>query len=430
MKVLVISHLPFSTQNNMGKTLRSLFSEFDKAQICQLYIYPSYPNVECCASHYRVTDKEMLRSAFLRKKAGGEVAKDCVHSGQGLYENPEDESLYRNRKNKSALRRLLRDALWCVGKWYTPELERWLDREAPDRIFVAPGVAKFLYDIAMTISRKRNIPIVTYICDEYYFVKSPRFGLEWLRLRLLQSKIRKLIRGSEHLVVISEELREAYGKAFGIPISVLMTGASQSVAQCAKRVSAPTQISYFGNIRCNRYISLGEIGAVLDQINGEKGTNYCLKIYSPEKNREILSHLEQYQSIELCGFVSGKAFQEAFEQAQLLLHTEAFDEASVDIVKHSISTKIADSLASGIPLVAYAPRSISSMQHLMRNQCALTATDTSMLKEVLLKAFEPGDGLRKITASALATAERFHDREKVSHRLYEIISEAAYSPGE
>ena len=239
MKVLVISHLPFSTQNNMGKTLLSLFSGFEKTQVCQLYIYPSYPNVECCTSHYRVTDKEMIRAALLRKKVGGEIARDCVHSGQGLYENPNDESLYRNRKNKSAMRRLLRDALWRVGRWYTPELEQWLDREAPDRIFVAPGVAKFLYDIALTISRKRNIPIVTYICDEYYFVNSPRFGLEWLRLRLLQRKIRKLIRSSAHLVVISEELREVYEKEFGVPTSVLMTGASQPIAQGVKRYLHP-----------------------------------------------------------------------------------------------------------------------------------------------------------------------------------------------
>ena len=168
----------------------------------------------------------------------------------------------------------------------------------------------------------------------------------------------------------------------------------------------------------------------MDQINGEKGTNYCLKIYSPEKNEKILAHLDQYDSIELCGFVVGKEFQEAFEQAQLLLHTEAFDEASVDFVKHSVSTKIADSLASGIPLLAYAPASISSMQHLVRNQCALTATEYSMLKPVLLKAFESGDGLHQISTNALATAARFHDREKVSNQLHEIIIEAICAPRE
>ena len=44
MKVLIISHNPISNQSNMGKTFLSLFSQFDKEELCQLYIYPVIPN--------------------------------------------------------------------------------------------------------------------------------------------------------------------------------------------------------------------------------------------------------------------------------------------------------------------------------------------------------------------------------------------------
>ena len=39
MKVLIISHLPVATQNNMGKTFLSLFSAFEREELCQMYIY-------------------------------------------------------------------------------------------------------------------------------------------------------------------------------------------------------------------------------------------------------------------------------------------------------------------------------------------------------------------------------------------------------
>ena len=35
MKVLIISHNAISTDNNMGKTLYSLFNVFSKTELCQ-----------------------------------------------------------------------------------------------------------------------------------------------------------------------------------------------------------------------------------------------------------------------------------------------------------------------------------------------------------------------------------------------------------
>ena len=62
MKVLVISHNPFSTYQNMGKSILSLIGGFNKEELSQLYIYPSIPDVEQCNSYYRITDKEVIVS--------------------------------------------------------------------------------------------------------------------------------------------------------------------------------------------------------------------------------------------------------------------------------------------------------------------------------------------------------------------------------
>lgn len=420
-KLLIISHNPISTQSNMGKTFLSLFSQFPKESLCQLYIYPTLPNEDRCSGYFRITDKQILNRILKGAKAGGPIAPEQIGAGQGIFEDVADEAIYRNRKNKSALRRLLRDSMWRLGRWYSRELEQWLDKEQPDSIFVAPGVAKFLYDIALTIARKRNIPIITYICDEYYFVKKPAWGLDRLRLRLLQAKIRKLLHSSAHLVVISQELKEAYAQEFGVETTVLMTGTAYPIAQQARPASNPQSICYFGNIRCNRYLSLAQIGHTLDAINRHRGTDYRLNIYSAEKNPDILRTFEGIQSVQLCGFVSGEAFDEAFRSADFLLHTEAFDEASMDFVQHSVSTKIADSLASGIPLLAYGPAQVSSMQHLLRHDCAITATSQDQLRTMLETAFEDEARRQQVASNALQTAKEYHDSRQVSLRLQEII---------
>lgn len=421
MKVLIISHNPISNQSNMGKTFLSLFSQFGKEELCQLYIYPVIPNENRCASYYRMTDKDALKSLICRKKTGGEIPADEISNKQGLYEDAQDQYFYKNRKNKSALRRLLRDFLWKLSPWYSNNLKTWLDQEKPECIFVAPGVARFLYDFALQISKEYQLPIVTYICDEYYFVKKSKQWLDVLRLKLLKRKIEQLINHTEHLVVISEELREAYATRFNVKTSVIMTGSAITIAESGKIYEKPKNICYFGNIRCNRYTTLTQIGHVLDEINQLYGGDYRLKIYTAERDPLILSAFSGIHSVELCGFVSGEEFNRAFRESDLLIHTEAFDEASMDFTQHSISTKIADCLASGIPLIAYGPEGISSMAHLLRYRCAIAAVSRDELQDMLKIALWDEAARGRVVENALSVALKCHDMERNSKELRSII---------
>ena len=419
---MIISHNPISMQSNMGQTMLSLFSQFEKEELCQFYIYPTIPNLERCASYYRVTDKEMLAGLFRRGFVGGEIHADESCENQGMFEVQSDRKLYRNPKNKSAIRRLSRDTVWKLGNWYSNELANWLERERPTCIFVAPGAAKFLYDIALRISTEREIPIITYLCDEYYFVKKPGELLDRYRLQLLRQKIEALMAHTAHLVTICEELTQVYQGTFSVEATTLMTGSSFPIAEHPRLVHQPTEINYFGNIRANRYRSLCEIGQELDAINRETGMAYRLNIYTAEQDETILAHFDEIDSIRLMGYISGDLFNRTFLSSQLLLHVEAFDAESIDRVRHSISTKLANSLASGIPLLAYGPDEISSMKYLLRNNCAIAATTKKQLREMLLMGFRYETVRRETAERGLEVAKQFHDAEKVSLQLREIVN--------
>lgn len=421
MKVLIISHNPISTKSNMGKTFLSLFSEFDRSELCQFYIYPSFPDVRRCSSFYRVTDKEIVKSLFSFNPIGGEVESKNINENADFYENPADRVLYRNVKNKSALRRIARDTAWKLSRGYEKSLYSWLEKEKPDSIFLSPGPGEFIYDIALDISKKLNIPIVTYICDEYYFLDSSKGLLDKLRFGKFKRKFEKLMANSARLAVICDELKQEYTRHFGITADKVMTGAGREVAESVKIIDEPTEIRYFGNIRCNRFNSLREVGLALDGINSRTGKDYKLKIFTAEKDSEILSIFDGIRSIELCGFVSGEDFEREFNASQLLLHVEAFDDASIDRVKHSVSTKIADSLASGIPLLAYGPESISSMKHLIRHNCALTATSKEELKLMLETAFSDVERKRICAENAIETAKKYHDNSVTGRRIREMF---------
>lgn len=421
MKLLLISHNSIATHSNMGKTFLSMFSSLVKSDLCQFYIYPSVPDVDACNSYFRITDKDVLRFFGSFQLTGQEILPQLdQHS---LFASESDQGVYRNPKNKTPLRMLARDLLWKFAPWYTKELQNWLDKEAPECIFVAPGTAKFLYDIALKVSKKRGIPIVTYVCDDYYFVQPAGSVLGKIQQYLLHRKIERLMEHTCHLVTICDEIKSLYYRRFSIPATTVMTGSNYPIADSVSVANSIRCVTYMGNIRCNRYHSLCKIGRALDRINTASGSEFQLKIYSAEADSNILAHFDGISSIKFMGYVSGEEFDQVFHSAEALLHTEAFDEASIDLVKHSVSTKIADSLGSGIPLLAYGPKGIASMEHLLRNNCAFCITEQESLEEKLLEFFQNAPLRKTLAENALKTAEKFHNQEIQSRILRERISD-------
>ncbi len=418
-KVLIISHNPLTTYESMGKTFSTLFASFSRDEICQLYIYPTIPNVDKCSSYFRITDKDVLRSYYMFKVNGEEIKPDTSQSN--MFEQSEDEQLYRNPHNKKSTVMLARDLMWRCSRWYTKELRSWLDKQKPDCIFAAPGTAMFFYDIVMKVSRERNIPVISYLCDEYYFVEETGSFWRRTRLKLLKKKIEQYMGQIAHVITICDELKELYTKQFNRPMTTVMTGSSFPIAKDIYSVDAPTSITYLGNIRCDRYHSIVEMGKALEEINKENGTDYQINVYTNEKDKQILQTLEEVKTVRLCGFVSGKEFDQVLHNADFLLHTESFKEDYIELVRNSVSTKIADSLGSGVPLIAYGPDCIASMGHLIRHDCAITITEKDALKETLLRAFSDKSLREQKARNGLSVAIRYHEPQACGELVRNVI---------
>ena len=425
MKVLIISHNSFSTFQSMGKTFCTLFSHFKKEELCQLYIYPTIPDVAFCDSFYRITDKDVLK--FFRSfNVKGKVIRpeDVNESQHKLFENPKDLSVYRNKRNKSSVGILARDFLWKITPWFNASLKKWLREQNITHIFVSPGGYKFIYDIALKCANFLNVPIITYVCDEYFFVDKKTRVIDKIQDYLFKKKMCQLMKKTSTIVTISEEMKSLYEPFFKRPTKVIMTGSSFPISDSPKGINEINELTYMGNLSCNRYVSLCEIGDALDEINQKNKKSYNLKIYTGEKNPAILDELAKRKSIKMMGFVTGEEFNRIFHSAQCLLHVEAFDAKSIDYVKNSISTKITDSLGSGIPFLAYGPSNIASMKHLDRNGAASVIMCKSELKQKLLDFFsQPADERSNIINKALVAAGNFHATTRNGKILYDLIQE-------
>lgn len=419
MKVLIISHNCFSTTLNMGKALSAFFCEFKSSELMQLYLYPSKPNLDVCSSYFRITDNDILKSIFVRKTCGRVINHTEIKASNRLFDSNKQERKYRGFIRNSFFMRRVRDLIWRFGNWQTKDIFRWLDEGRPDIIFYALGDATFSQNIAMWAAQYLNIPLITLVCDEYYFyLKSERSRLKRMVSISLIKNLKKVLKKSRKLITVCDDLGEVYEEFFKTPCKTMMTGNSFQVnSEIVCRES--TQISYIGNVETlNRWKSLIEIAEAINEINEENGTKYSFTYYGSENE-----HLREISTITYGGWLSSEQVREVMYNSCLLIHTETFDEMYRERLRYSISTKIADSLSSGIGLFAYGPEDIASMKYLIKNKCAMVATSKTDLFDKLRRCLFDIDERKEYISRALLVAHQKHDSMAVSEELYDFLQQ-------
>lgn len=422
MKVLIISHNCIDTCNNMGKTLLSLFQTFKKEELCQLYIYPSLPNVDVCNSYYRITDMDVLKSYFKFKVSGKIINKEKINNDNKLFENEKIKHMYRKNDKKTFLKKTFRDFIWRTSNWFNEDIKKWLKQEKPTHIFVAPGEKNFFYNIAFKCSKYLNIPIITYICDDYYFIEQKKNLLDKLYQNKLKRNIEKLINQSSEIITICDELSQIYGERFEKKFNTIMTGINLKDKIQNNKKSDINNLSYFGNISKKRYLNIYNIGKAIDNINKKYGKNIKIKVYTDNTDSDIIELLKGIKSIEYKDFVSGNEYCNALNEADAFIHTESFDKEYSNMVKYSISTKIPECLNSGKLLLAYGPSNVASISYLENNKCAFVITEKDNLEEKLGEILMNQKLRQQIIDKEIAIGRKNHDSLKNSENLYKIIN--------
>ena len=148
----------------------------------------------------------------------------------------------------------------------------------------------------------------------------------------------------------------------------------------------------------------------------------CIDVYSAESRTEILSHLTQDSGICFRGAIGAEDVKKVIGESMAVIHTESFDKSIAKSIRYSVSTKIADSLASGTPLIAYGPADVASIEYLKENDAALVITSEDELKERLKAFFEDESLRKKIRENALHLARANHIKSGGGVSLKDILS--------
>lgn len=415
--VLILSNNSFSAGGSNGRTLANFFLNWPLNCIAQFYIYNETPDSNVCMNYFRVTDREAMRAFLKRDSVGKRVTVNKSSH------NDNQQYTASNKIKRTPFTCMIREIIWGSKRWKSIAFNQWIDDFKPDIVLLQAGDSAFMCRLATEIAQEKDIPLVIYNSENYYF-KDQNYMLGSgiasflypIFIKYFRKQFDKTIDYASHSIYISDKLRKLYDDKFKRPSTVIMTSTDMVPAKNEKENAIPI-ISYLGNLGVGRYESLIEIAETLQDIN----SNYYLDVYGNIPDEDILTLLKGCKGINYRGVVKYTEVVKVMHKSDLLVHVENFSEFYKEDTKYGFSTKIADSLACGTCFFVYAPKELASTQYLLSNEVACVVTQHEDLRSTLKTIIE-NENLRKVYAEkAQQIAARNHNKQKNSESFIEIL---------
>lgn len=415
-KILIISHNPMSNEDNMGRTIKNIFSKFSKEEICQLYLRNQKPYFEGSNSFYCFQETSILKSIFRKKIKTGKITKisdfDTINV---TTENNIVNSIYQFGRKRNQFIYLIRNICWDLGNWFTQDLKDWLNYEQPTCIFFFAGDYSFLFKIVIKIADYLKIPVYSYYVDEYYFTKLEN-SLIPLEANIYRKNFRKVFDFSQMNFCISEKMKNEYQIEFGKKVELLMNVTLKKNNKILNLQKDNLKMCYLGNLSYKRWENLSEMSTCIEKLNKQFNRKIEFKIYSNEKNKEILEAFTSNKDVHFEGSLNQNEVDEKILDSDILVHTESFNSKIMKKVEYSLSTKIPDSLASGNLFLIYGPSGIEPVDYLKRNQAAFIINSKELLLSKLKELYYDFD-----YSNIINNAQNLVEKNHTNDKNYELL---------
>lgn len=422
MRVFVISHNVFSDTTSMGKTLSAYFNEWDATDIAQFYIHAEVPVIaNPCRRYFRITDMDAVKSIITRKCGQSFDVSDIAQNRTSTRtDTGAVAKMYQAGRKRRPVTYIARNLIWRFSGWNNPTFQKWIDDFKPDVVFFASGDYAFLYRIALKIAKRRQIPLAISCMDDYYVNnKNQNSFLGRIAHKSFIAGVKKAMSYASVVFCICEKMSQDYSKLFKVKCCTLHTPSSFSQPLTSNKKN---QISYIGNMGYGRHKQLAQIGRTLKELSFSDGPNH-IDVYSAESREEVLQYLTEENGVIFHGQIPYEEVKKVMGESLAVIHTESFEKDIADVVRYSVSTKIADSLASGTCILAYGPEDVASIAYLKDNHAAVCISSPEELKDGLTTLFTREDVRKEIVANALKLASKNHRADKNSQMIYSVLNQ-------
>ncbi len=379
-RILILSNNVLSLTSNNGKTIWSLFEDYHRDKLFQLFTRNELPSINI-NSYFRITDKDVFKGKLFREYCG-----KCVD----IVSSEEQNLAYKNKTSiikRTSFSCLMRELLWAGG-WKSKQLDIWLKKVNPDIIFFVAGDTLFSYAICRYIAKKTKASINVYVTDDYILKKNCENFFDILKRKLIYNRLKNILSRAKTFFTISEKMKCEYYNIFGKD-SIPVFNISERLYRESEYIENNDNVVfvYAGSLYYGRDEILIKIARCLEKINSTIENKAKLQVFSnQEPSEKIINYLTIPGTSLYGGSLSRKLMVNKLNEADVLIFAESFDIEQIEKTRLSLSTKIPEYLSVGKLILAVGPKNIGSMEFL--ENVAVCVYNTDDLMNILQKIID------------------------------------------
>jgi len=433
-KVLILNQ-PFVTDTGGGITLSNLFSGWDQDKLavaCDGYVLTPYIDPTICNNYYQLGSEERKWvfpfNLFSRKYISGPI-KFTDTSRKNVVEESS-----KSKTRVGFLNKYLNPFLTFTGlKQFitktslSPKFKKWLDEYAPDVIYVQCSSRESIL-FCTEVIRYLKTPSVFHMMDDWPMLIGVKgfFSTYWKNK--IDKEFKTLLNLVDTHLSICDYMAQEYKKRYGISFSTFHNPIDLNFWQKGQKknyeLNNTPKLMYAGRIGLGIDNSLKTIAEAVIKVNTELQMNiqFVIQSLAPPSwinNYPVTVHKE---------FVPYSQLPEEFGWPDFLILPYDFSPESLAYIKYSMPTKASEYMASGTPIIIYAPQETALVDYAQHSKWATIVSDQDedQLVAGLKKMIIDEKYRRNLSETAKEVALKRHDIRVVSKDFERMLTETAF----
>jgi glycosyltransferase involved in cell wall biosynthesis len=427
-RVLIVNGEPFNSSSATGITLSNLFRGWPKEKIAQVYTSKTQPDLNLCNKNWRLSNRDLLFASQLNqmRKRNSNPAGNTISVNTNLNHQPAGLLSAKNGK----LRNLLIPWIDLLPYQFSSEFLKWIEDFKPQLIYSLLGNIRLIGAVEQ-LSSRFSIPVVPHFMDDWISTySSPGYGRisTDFHKNIIQKRLLHLMKRSPNGLSIGDAMAEEYKKKFNIPFEAFMNPIQPSDALLgnSSRPELPIQFVYVGGLHLSRWENLKEIGESMVELRKD-GLEVQLLVYAPRSDiLEYRSVLESVQ-VQVCGTLAPEEVPGVLQRSHVVVHVESFQKMDMQYTRLSVSTKIPQYFAAGLPVFAYAPSEVASSRYVRDSNAGFVVgqKDPGLLRTAIQTLVQDSNLRAKLGSFGRQVALERHDEVKVRDRFRKVLARSA-----
>ncbi|NNM58825.1 MAG: glycosyltransferase [Legionellales bacterium] len=269
------------------------------------------------------------------------------------------------------------------------------------------------------ICKLKKIPLILYIFDDYIYQWPQPF------IRKLAKLIEKpCVKLSSDIIVQNEFLAKIYHERYHIQPIVIHNKLSRKMTVATPKTfempgDIPIKIVYTGSIYYVHYDAFLNLTSYIKQ--SEKKIE--LHIYTAQDEIQLKGIGITHENIFYHNYLPQDQIQAKLKQADLLFLPLSFLDENTNIVMTSAPGKMAEYMASGVPVLAHTPRDCFVNWYCKNYACALIADELSLssLKQAFSILYSNPELLLQITINAIERVKIDFSSDSIDEKFKQIL---------